>query len=158
MIAFPGPVPEADITESFKVHKVRRVWNDWLNAILRRVTAAVTVLGRVLLVSQGAAVVTTAIPAGSLNTGLYRISWFLRITTPATTSSSVTLTFGWTDAGQALTSAAAAVNGNTATTFQTGTLVVSADALTNLTYAAAYASVGGTSMKFKLSIAVESLQ
>ena len=104
----------------------------------------------------GTAILTTTLWP-TTTAGLYRITWYARITRAATVSSSLTLTLGWTDNTVALTSAQTAITGNTTSTFQSGTLTVNADRLTNLTYAAAYASVGATSMQYSLQIAVEGL-
>jgi hypothetical protein len=46
---------------------------------------------------------TTPLATGALSTGRYRVSYYARITTPATTSSSLSITLGWTNDGQACT-------------------------------------------------------
>lgn len=159
----PGGVPEVSITDPGDIPDVKRglrlrlQWRNWFIAIHKLLIAAASVIALVELTDQSAAIVTTVIPTGELNTSLYRISWYLRISQAASTSSSAQLTFGWTDDGVAITSSAAAVNGNTTGTVQSGSLFVASDFKKDLTYAVAYTSVGATPMKFKLSITVEEL-
>ena len=127
----------------------------WLNLVSDAVNAAAQQIGTVALATQGAAVTTTTIPAPVLSTGLYRVSYSLRITRAATVSSSATLTLGWTSNGVACTQAGAAVTGNTTSTQQNGVLVIAADVSTVVTYAVAYASAGATSMQWALDVRLE---
>ena len=79
-----------------------------------------------------------------------------RITTAASSSSSLTLTFGWTQA-VTCTASSAAITGNTTATTGSFMVVVRADAATALTYATTYASSGGTAMVYRIDVAVEQL-
>lgn len=158
MVPTPGPVPNSliPLVDSPRNLRITETWRLWLVSVLTYILFGIIQASSVSRDTQGAAIVTTAMYTPS-KTGLYRISWYLRITRAATTSSSATVTIGWTDAGQACTSAGAAVVGNTVTTVQSGSIVVSADSLTDLTYAVAYASVGATSMQYKLRVSVEAI-
>lgn len=104
---------------------------------------------------------TAAIGATPLNIGasggLWRVNVIARITTAATTSSSLTPTFRWTTSGVALSRTMAAITGNTTSTYSVDTFPVRIDASTSLTYETAYASVGATSMQYSLEMAVERL-
>ena len=86
--------------------------------------------------------------------GVFRVSWFLRITQAATTSSSVAVTVAFTD-GVSLTVSGAAVTGNTTSTFQQQSVVVRCDANSSLSYSTTYSSVGATPMQYALSVVVE---
>jgi len=133
------------------------VWLNWVTHLwqsLGRVSARV---GGVSLETQGAAIATTAIATTALSTGLYRVTYSVRVTRAATTSSSLTVTIGWTAGGIACSQAGAAVVGNTTASQQNGTFVVRADVATTITYALAYASVGGTSMQYRVDVVVEEL-
>ncbi len=130
-------------------------WLRWIRLLVAAVNSAPGQLGRVLLMAQQAAIALTSIPTSELNDGLYRISWYLQITQAATTSSSVTITVGWTARGVAQSFTAAAVTGNTLTTYQPGDLFVRVDEGTAITYSTAYASVGATPMQYSLDVAVE---
>jgi len=108
------------------------------------------------LSTQGAAIGATPILVTS-STGLYRVTIYLRITRAASVSSSATVSIGWTDTGVAVTYTLPAVTGNTTTSFISETVMVRADGATGITYAVAYASVGGTSMQYSLDVVVEAL-
>ena len=84
------------------------------------------------------------------------MTWYLRITTAATTSSSVAVSFGWTDTVSA-TLSGAAVTGNTVTTIQTGTGMFVVDAASPVTYTTSYSSVGATAMQYALSVTLEAV-
>lgn len=129
----------------------------WLLSVTGRVQQSPQVLKTVALTGQGAAIGATVIPLGALAPGTYRITYYARITQAATVSSSLTVTLQWTDGGVGQTATFAAITGNTTATSQTGSIVVDIDQSTNLTYSTAYASVGGTSMQYKLTILPELL-
>ena len=104
--------------------------------------------------------VTISTPTGfttNLSKGLYRVSTYARITQAASTSSSLTITLGWTDGTVACTSSGSAMTGNTTSTTQSLSAMIRSDSSTPLTYSAAYASSGGTAMTFRLDLAVEQI-
>ncbi len=123
-----------------------------LNLSAQVVTAPI-----VTVTGQSASIAATQIPVGALPAGTVRVSWYARVTQAATTSSSLTVTIGWTENGLPLTSDGAAMTGNTTTTVQSGSVLVQPDADSPITYATAYASVGGVVMKYALTVAVEFL-
>lgn len=134
---------------------VSRVWQTWFRTLIDGVNACAAVVASVTLTAQSASISTTDALPDTGASGLFRVSWFLRVTQAATTSSSVAVTVGWTDGSVALTSSGAALTGNTTSTFQTGSLVVRADAATALTYSTTYSSTGATAMQYGLSLTVE---
>jgi hypothetical protein len=135
----------------------RRPWLDWLLEAATRLNASPFRVQTVALTAQGAAITTTAIPTPVLPQGLYRATYSLRVTRAASSSSSATVTLGWTDGGVACSQAFAAVTGNTTATVQTGTFLVRSDADEDITYAVAYASVGATTMQFSLDVVLEAV-
>jgi hypothetical protein len=114
-------------------------------------------VGTVELEAQGAAIVTTNVPTATLQTGLYRASYSLRITQAATVSSSATLTLGWTSNSVSCSQSFTAVTGNTTATQQSGSITINVDTATSVTYAVAFASVGATSMQYALDVRLEEL-
>lgn len=136
---------------------ISRVWQIWLKAVVDAVESATVTVGSASLTAQAAAISTTDALPDTGASGLFRVSWFLRIAQAATTSSSVAVTVGWTSGSVALTSSGAALTGNTTSTYQSGSVMVQADANTALTYATSYSSVGATAMQYALSVAVERL-
>lgn len=110
----------------------------------------------VQLTSQNAAIATTSFPLGSFPGGLYRLSWYLRVTTADGVASSVTVTFGWTEGGLALTASGSAVTGDTTSTFQTGSApLILTDAGSPITYATAYSSNTPNKMNYELMLTIE---
>jgi hypothetical protein len=99
-----------------------------------------------------------AVPASGA--GVYRISYYMKVTQAATTSSSVTLTLGWTDRDDSTVASVVVptpANATDSTSIVSGTLVVDAALSTNLTYLTTYASTGATAMQYKLRLKVEAL-
>lgn len=109
------------------------------------------------LVGQLASIGATQFPVGDVVAGVYRLSWYLRITQAATTSSSILVTFAWTDSGNGIASSGAALTTNTLNSTQSGSAVVRVDASTPLTYATTYASVGAAVMQYALTVSAEYL-
>jgi hypothetical protein len=132
-----------------------RAWVSWLTALVSRLQQAAGVLNVVSLTDQSAAISPTDVAVQSIATGLYRLTWYARITRAATTNSSLTVTIGWTDGTVSCTTSGAAITGNTTTTIQSGTVLVQADSASPLTYSTAYSSTGATSMQYALSVVTE---
>lgn len=144
------------------VDKAGRITDEldaWFLEISTRLNRAPERRARVTFIDHGATIPTTAVPILKLAKGLYRISYYIRVTRPGSVSSSVQVTLGWTDGAVAQTFVGALKNGNTTTTYESsGVPLVRADAETELTYAVAYANGGGaTSMQFVLDVVVEAI-
>ena len=115
-------------------------------------------LGEVTLEDQAASISGRPIVVvGRLQSGIYRVSYYARITQAAGTSSSLTVQFRWTDGGVPQTQTAAALTGNTTATIQQDRLMVRVDRDTSIVVDATYASVGSPSMQFRLNLALERL-
>ena len=138
-----------------KAYTVTESWVKWFTQLSQGVSQSSVLLSTTSLTSQAASITTTTINTGPLNAGLYRITWYARITQAASSSSSLTITIGWTDASVAVTYAGSAITGNTTTTFQSVTQTVYSDRLSDLTYATTYSSTGATAMQHSLYIVVE---
>lgn len=109
----------------------------------------------VTLSDQGAATSGTVLQVAS--TAFYRVSYSLLITRAATSSSTATVSFAWTEGSVAQSQSMSAVTGNTTTTQQSDALLIGADAGTAITYAIAYASSGATSMRYGFRMSVEQM-
>ena len=107
--------------------------------------------------SKTAAISTTALPIGSVTAGLYRVTYYARITTAASTSSSLTVTIGWADSSITCSQAGAAMTGNTTSTVQSSTILFRSDQSAPLTYATAYSSSGGTAMVYRVYLVAEQI-
>jgi hypothetical protein len=139
-----------------KQYLVTRVWNQWLLSLTTRLAQAANILKVTRVTAQTASIAATAFST-TIGAGLYRVTWFAHVVQAATTSSSLTVTMGFTDGGIACSQTGPAMTGNTVFTTQSGTLMVRCDQATPLTYATTYASTGATPMKYNLDLVVEQL-
>lgn len=136
--------------------------SDWylsLSGLVERVNLSGQVVSNPIpsLAGQSGSISPTQFPIGAVTSGVYRLSWYARITQAATTSSSLTVSFGWTQNGVGLPGSGAALTANATTATQSGNAVVRSDAATTLTYSTTYVSVGATSMQYALTIFAEYL-
>lgn len=152
------PIPSRDPVVDNKTGLITRTWQVYFRNLRTDIDSAPASLHQVALTAQTASIAATAVPSDVLTAGLYRVSWYARITRAATTSSSLTVTIGWTEQGTPLTVSGAAVTGNTTTTVQNATQVLQIDGSTPITYATTYASTGATTMAYELTVLLEQLQ
>jgi hypothetical protein len=132
---------------------ITKQWADVLQNILGRSQNAATVTTSVGLSGQTATIATANLIAAA-PAGVYRLTWFVHVTTPASVNSGIQITLGWVHGGVALTKVGGANAGNLNTTYETQSILIRNDNLGNLTYAAAYASTG-TPMIYSLDIICE---
>lgn len=132
-------------------------WRDALTRVWQRLNSVPVLVLHSQQAALGAAISPATVLAVLPETGLYRVTWYARVSRAATSSSSLQLTVGWTDGGVACTQAGAALTGNTTATCESVSLVVAADVATNLTLAVAYTSSGATSMQYNYVVLVEQL-
>lgn len=133
-------------------------WVNWIiRSLMKRVSQTAIVLLAVVLEDQNASVSSTPFELEPISEGTYRIAWYAEVTTAAVTSSSLTVTIGFTHNSKSLSISGAAMTGNTTTTIQTGSIVVDADQNSPLTYATTYASNGAGQMVYYLRFVIEQL-
>lgn len=116
-----------------------------------------SVIPPVEVTAQEASISTTPLPTEALAPGLYRVSYYARVTRAATSSSSLTVTITWTDGSVACSFSGAALTGNTTGTLQTETLLIEIDQASPVSYATTYATSGATTMQYKLAIVLEAV-
>lgn len=136
--------------------RITVVFRQWLLSLTTRIQASPNVQNTVALTGQAAAIGSTTASVGTIAAGVYRLTFYARITTPASVSSSLTVSFGWTDGGVSCSRASAAITGNTTSTVGSDTCLVRADQATSLNYSTAYAAVG-TPMAYELTVTVEQI-
>jgi hypothetical protein len=132
----------------------------WLQALVARdqqLAATAQAVTDTAVGNQAAAIGATPLSLGSTSGGVYRVHLLARVTTPATVSSSLTVTMRWTVGGVNLSRTYAALTGNTTATYLIDIFAARIDPSTALTYETAYASVGGTVMRYGLELLVERL-
>jgi hypothetical protein len=134
---------------------VSTYFRKWLLTLTDRLQRAAYVIANVYsLTGQNAALATHAVYTTTA-AGLYRVSFVVRVTQAATTSSSLTVTLGWTRSAIALTAAGSAIVNGGVTSVQSGSVLMRAASATDLTVAVAYASVGATPMLWEIDVVVE---
>lgn len=133
-------------------------FGNWLQtSIVQNVANAPTTFPTVSLTGQSASIGTTPIPLPALATGLYRVTYYTRITTVDPVSSSLIISVSWTESTLALSSSGPALTGNLVTSLQSGTLMVQSDAAAPISYATTYVSNTPGTMKYRLTLLVEAV-
>ena len=153
--------PWEQFTPSGVVTKVWEYFFRWVQAVLN---VAAQVIGSVELTAQAASIAATTIPTTfpalpntRLLPGVYRVSYYTRVSRAASTSSELTISIRWVDGGVTLTQAGTLLNGNTTSTYQTSTFLLRVDTGTQISYLTTYASVGATSMQYRLNLKLETV-
>jgi hypothetical protein len=137
--------------------KTSKAWQQWFLGLNDQVDASAQQIRRLPLTAQGAAIPSTPIPMAALLGGLYRLSYYIRVTRAATTSSSLQVTIGHTDGAVLITDVGAALTGNLTSTHEGRVIPFKADQSSPITYAVAYASVGATTMLYAIDLIVEQM-
>jgi hypothetical protein len=133
-------------------------WVEFFNRWVGQTNASPFVQNSVAVTAQSASIGATDFSGGALGAGYYRLTYYARITQAAGTSSSLTVTFSWTESAVALAVSGAAMTGNTTTTVQSGSVMVLIDDAAPISYSTTYASVGVPVMQYRLSVVIEDVQ
>src|SRR5258708_10025451 len=122
------------------VYLISRVWSQWLQLqIVNRLQSSPQNLQTLKLTGLHDTVISTPLALGTVASGVYRLSYFTRITTPAGTSSSVTPNFLFTQGGQSCTVTGDAVTGNSLTSVGSKSFLIAADQASPISYSVTYA-------------------
>lgn len=152
-MANPIPIPVGDpvAQKSGLIGNAFLQWLQWLVGLVMR--APIRMTPDVNLTAQGASVSATALAPVQFS-GVYRISYFMRVTRAATATSSLAITFSFVDTvAQSVSSTA--LTGNTTTTWGSGSYLVWIDGGTTPTYAITYASSGAQTMLYRAAVVME---
>jgi hypothetical protein len=134
------------------------IFQNWLLELTTRVDATPESIVRLpRLTNQAAAIAATPLALPESTSGLYRVTVYARKTQAATTSSDLTVTIQATDGGVACPQSTPTNSVNTTAAVISQSFLVRRDQATAITYETAYASVGGTVMKYALDVEVEAL-
>ena len=117
------------------------------------------VIDTAALVGIGQLPPTPILPDKPLASGLYRVTATVRVTVPATTSSSVAVLLHWFDGVDCTLALTPAVTGNTPAAVGTGTALIHVVAEINslVMISTAYASVPDLMMKYALHVVLEKM-
>jgi hypothetical protein len=140
---------------------------EWLRWILEALIPALAATSETVLspdsdggtlTNQNAAIAATPIGGlSNLGAGTYRVTYYARKTTVDGAASSLTVTIGWTDGGLAQVLSGPAMVVDTLTSPQSGSVMVTIDANSSLTYSTLYASTTPGNMRYKLAFLVEAV-
>jgi hypothetical protein len=111
----------------------------------------------VTLTGQTASIAATDMRAGSTAAGLYRLTFYYAIQTAASVSSSISVTFAWTDNTIPRSLVSTPKTGNTTAVVDSASILIYSDGVAQITYATTYASVGGTAMVYSISVVLEQI-
>lgn len=148
----PIVMPEKRRGDAPHVGKLEDVWAEWYTAVSDEIAKTPTRAGIVLLTAQGASIGATDMTDGTLGEGLYEVTYYTRITTPASTSSSLTITLDWVDHTQLCAYSSSAITGNTADTWVSATRMFYSDRASPIRYATTYSSVGAVAMLYQFYV------
>lgn len=132
-------------------------WREYFDQSGRLQEQAPSRIGQTTLTDQAANISATDISGGNLSSGLYRFTYYTRITRAAGVSSSLTVTLSWTDGGIACSFSGAAITANTTSTTQSETKLLRIDSVSPVSYSTAYASAGAPTMQYRLDVALEEI-
>ncbi len=136
---------------------VTQPWRIWFRDLFVATTqTAAQRIAAVALTGQIAALAVTPFATGSLSGGLYRVSVFTHILTPASVNSSLIVTVSFTHNGVACSMASAALTGNLTTSVQGTTFPIQIDAGTPISYSTTYVS-NAAGMTYALAAALETV-
>lgn len=133
-------------------------WRDWFERLPATLDAAPLRISAVSLTTQAASLAATNFAGATLLAGLYRATYYARITRAATTSSSLTVSLRWTEGGVVQTAVGTAIVGNTTATGQSDSILINIDAGSQVQYLTTYASVGATAMQYAINFALEKVR
>lgn len=157
-----APLPYGSIIlGSAANHSVQLTGTFTANSVATFQDKTQTIVGRtssVALTTQAASIGSTAIQVngGVAPAGLYRLSYYL-VTTTAGTSGTVSATFGWSDLAAARTSVSATDTFGSLAGPVSGTVIIQADGVANITYLTTVTAAVGNP-RYALNITLEALQ
>lgn len=140
-----------------RLRQVTKVWENYYRSRDTRIQAGSALLQAVDLTDSPASASIPATPfsLGTVAAGLYRVSYHAKITTAATTSSSLLVTVTYTRGGFTCNQSGAAIIDNTTSTVGSGTFLLRADGSTAISYSTTYVSVGATPMAYELDMVIQ---
>lgn len=153
------PVPQSAAIEEGGSKTIAGIWFRWLSQLVARSTISILRVATLVHRTGSSASISASTLFLPSQDGDFRISYYAQVTTPATTSSALTITIGWKNGGiaQSKTFAPASLTGNTTASNDGDGLMIRADSGQAVTYATGYTSVGGTPMSYALDVFAESL-
>lgn len=155
LVDLAPPPLSTDLIESAKKLTITKPWEEYLRARDQRLQAAAQTLESVSLTGRNASIGLTSLVA--LASGVYRVSYRFRITTPAGVASTLQLTITTTEGAVVCSQSSANYAGNVANLPQSGSFLVKCDPATPLQYNFTYTSNPAAAMIFEAELRAEAL-
>lgn len=133
-------------------------WRRWFERLPDTLDAIPSRINAVSLSNQSSSIAATDYSNAVLLEGLYRATYYARITQAATTSSSLTVSFRWTEGGVVQTATGSAIVGNTTATGQSDSIIIQVDKGTAVQYLTTYSSSGATPMIYAVRFVLEKIK
>lgn len=134
-----------------------QTWADWivLQLMLRVQQVAQVKATPATLTGQTTSLGVTAFKIGTINAGTYRVNWTARVTTPASSSSSLQVVVSYTRSGVSCTQTSTALTSNATNAPGSGFFELNSDGGAPISYSTVYSSTGGVSMIYELDASIE---
>ena len=149
------PIPQSDPLIDPSGRMGER-WYRWLSLVVTRLLSAVLTVASTHRTGLSASISATTIYTPT-QPATFEVSWAARVSTAASTSSSIAVTVSWTQGGIACSKAFSAQTGNTTATVDGSAIPIRPDSGQPVQYATTYASVGATAMVYALDVVVRQL-
>jgi hypothetical protein len=158
-VAFQNNVPIPHYDPVVKPDRfLTEAWERWFDQLQIIIEASAVRVASVNLTDQDASIVPTEFTDGGLDSGLYRVSYYARITIPGPIGSTLTISFSWTDGGLTYTFTGAAIPGTTTASYQSETQLIHVDALSPVQYFAEVSVGAAPPLQYNLYITLEEVQ
>jgi hypothetical protein len=155
LVDLAPPPLTTDLVVSAKELTITKPWEEYLRARDARIQATASTIVSTSLTGQNASIgLTSLVPAAS---GVYRVSYRFRITTPAGVASSLQVSVATIEGGVNCTQSSAVYAGNVNNAPQSGSFLVKCDPATPLQYSFTYVSNPAAAMIFDAEIRAEAL-
>lgn len=143
------------VVDSSRGFVLTDIWRRWFGRIPSVLTSIPNVLSAVSVSTQAASIGATNFRNIDPGSGLYRLTYHVRISRAATTSSSLQVHFSWTEGGVAQTFNGVTITANVTTASQTESLMIRNDDGTAANYSTTYASSPAGEMQYSLDVTLE---
>lgn len=154
----PAPI-STPITDTDRTGKltgyVPTPWSDYFNSVDAQLASSYLVLEHQQINSGSGPIAVTPITGQILPGGLYRVSYYVVILQPATTSSSIAISIYWTDRTVTRVQTTPSLTGNAVGVALSNILLLRVDRATPVSYSVAYTSVGAAPMLYGLDLLLE---
>ena len=138
--------------------KASGVFSRWFDTAFQARVNATPAVADPPEVLDGETASTSGTVGGTQSAGLYRVSYYAQILTPAGVASGLQLTLTWTHEGVAQTETFTNLTGNLVTTHQSQTYMIEIDPGTTIGYTLTYTSNPAAAMAYYAVLCAELIQ